>query len=70
LDDVINQIHKKYPGRKLFAIALSLGGNILANFLGSQGVNCKLSAAVVLNSPLLVFDENKRLKPAFFGIYN
>ncbi|KAF1353581.1 Alpha/Beta hydrolase protein [Delphinella strobiligena] len=41
----------KYPNRPLYAIGYSLGANILTNYLGEEGENCMLNAAVVVANP-------------------
>ncbi|KAL1311081.1 hypothetical protein AAFC00_001290 [Neodothiora populina] len=42
---------KKFPNRPLYAIGYSLGANILTNYLGEEGENCVVNAAVVVASP-------------------
>ena len=34
VEETIDYIHNKYPNRKLFAMALSLGGNVLVHLMG------------------------------------
>lgn len=50
--EVIDQISNKYPDRKLFALGISLGGNIVVNLMGIQKENCKLTAAVSFIAPI------------------
>lgn len=47
----IEWIHQKWPRRRLFGIGFSLGANILVNYLGEEGSNCILDAAVVVCNP-------------------
>jgi predicted alpha/beta-fold hydrolase len=70
IEETIDFILNKYKNRKLFAMALSLGGNVLVHMMGRQGSNCKLSAVVILQSPLMVYDADQRIKHSFFGLYN
>jgi predicted alpha/beta-fold hydrolase len=68
--EAIEYISKNFPERKLFAIGLSMGGNILANMLGYQESKTKISAAAIIMSPLKPVDSIKDLKENFFGLYN
>ncbi|KAJ5203983.1 AB-hydrolase YheT [Penicillium cinerascens] len=49
--EAVNWIRKTFPNRPLFGIGFSLGANILANYLGEEGDNCQLKAAVICASP-------------------
>jgi len=68
--DAIDFIDKKYPGRKLFALGASLGGNILGNILGYQGEKCKLTAGCVISAPILTPESASNLPPTLFGAYD
>ncbi|KAK8191120.1 Alpha/Beta hydrolase protein [Phyllosticta capitalensis] len=48
---VVNWLREKFPNRPLFGIGFSLGANILTNYLGEEGENCQLKAAVVCSNP-------------------
>ncbi|MCJ1483883.1 hypothetical protein MMC06_004051 [Schaereria dolodes] len=47
----VKWLKKSFPNRPLFAIGYSLGANILINYLGEEGSNCNLEAAVVISNP-------------------
>ncbi|KAI9660286.1 MAG: hypothetical protein M1829_006488 [Trizodia sp. TS-e1964] len=44
-------LHEKFPNRPLFGIGFSLGASILTNYVGEEGSNCLLNAAVVCSNP-------------------
>jgi|TARA_B110000967_G_scaffold208367_1_gene260312 predicted alpha/beta-fold hydrolase len=54
--NVVDELHTRWPSSKLFAVGWSLGANILTNFLGEEGGECKLHGAVAMCNP---FDLNK-----------
>ncbi|TVY20148.1 putative esterase [Lachnellula arida] len=47
----VKWLRKKFPNRPLFGIGFSLGANILTTYLGEEGSNCMLKAAVVCSNP-------------------
>ncbi|KAK7888145.1 hypothetical protein LTR67_009022 [Exophiala xenobiotica] len=49
--ETVKWLRKTYPNRPLFGIGFSLGANILTNYLGEEGSNCLLKAAVILSNP-------------------
>ena len=57
-----------YPERKVFALGVSLGANILTNMMGFRGDKCKLTAAVAFVPPIK-FDGH-RLKTQLGGSYD
>ncbi|KAI5820555.1 medium-chain fatty acid ethyl ester synthase/esterase 1 [Pyronema omphalodes] len=60
-------IRKKFPNRPLYAIGFSLGGNILTNYLGEEGENCQLKAAVVVSNPWQLELSCKALHRTWIG---
>jgi uncharacterized protein len=46
----VKWLRKKFPNRPLFGAGFSLGGNILLNYLGEEGENCEMQAAVVFSA--------------------
>ncbi|KAI3629886.1 hypothetical protein MIR68_011321 [Amoeboaphelidium protococcarum] len=56
---VVDHVHSQYPQAPLFATAYSLGANLLTKYLGEQGGDCKLTAAIAVANPFnwLVIDE-------------
>ena len=51
INSVIMDLINRYPGRKIAAIGISLGGNVLIKYLGKQGNNCPLTAAIAISVP-------------------
>ncbi|KAJ5806062.1 uncharacterized protein N7503_003664 [Penicillium pulvis] len=47
----VKWLRKTFPNRPLYAIGFSLGANILANYLGEEGEDCQIKAAVICASP-------------------
>ncbi|KIW17315.1 hypothetical protein PV08_04507 [Exophiala spinifera] len=47
----VKWLRKTFPNRPLFGIGFSLGANILTNYLGEEGSNCPLQAAVIISNP-------------------
>lgn len=51
LRHVVDLIKKTYPNRPIYAMGFSLGGDILANFVGQEGEKCKLNAVAIVGAP-------------------
>eukprot|EP01006_Ploeotia_vitrea_P030121 TRINITY_DN62585_c0_g1_i1.p1 TRINITY_DN62585_c0_g1~~TRINITY_DN62585_c0_g1_i1.p1 ORF type:complete len:435 (+),score=41.17 TRINITY_DN62585_c0_g1_i1:59-1363(+) len=51
LDLIVQYVHRNRPKSPLFAIGVSLGGNVLCKYLGETGKDSPLSAAVALACP-------------------
>lgn len=66
-EEVIDQIALKYPNRKLFALSVSLGSNLLVNLMGFQGKHCKLTAAAAFVPPIKF--DGVRLRTQLNGYY-
>ena len=49
---LLNTLHKRSPKESLIAVGFSLGANYLTKYLGEEGENCLLEAAVVIGGPL------------------
>lgn len=58
-----------YPNRPIAAVGFSLGGNMLAKYLGEQGDNSPLDAAVVISAPLQLAPCAQRMSQSFSRIY-
>lgn len=58
---------KMFPNRPLFGLGFSLGANILTNYVGEEGANCPLKAAVVVGNPFDLQVSNKFLQRNFMG---
>ncbi|CAJ2508005.1 Uu.00g091910.m01.CDS01 [Anthostomella pinea] len=64
---VVKWLRKTYPNRPLFGLGFSLGACILSNYLGEEGEDCQLKAAVVCANPWNLEVGNKVLKSTFIG---
>jgi len=51
LDFLARTLTEREPGSRLFAIGVSLGGNVLLKWLGEQGANAPVDAAVAISTP-------------------
>jgi predicted alpha/beta-fold hydrolase len=60
LDCVVTHVAAKYPESRIFAAGWSLGANILTRYLGEQGEQSPVEAAVAMCNPfdLTVSDDN------------
>lgn len=67
------ELINRYPGRKIAAIGVSFGGNMLIKYLGEQGNNCPLTGAISISISISVsFDLSicaKELETGFSRIY-
>ncbi|KAG8623781.1 hypothetical protein KVT40_008757 [Elsinoe batatas] len=59
---------KKWPNRRLFGIGYSLGANILTNYLGEEGSDCELEAAVIVSNPWKLEVSNIALQSTWIGL--
>ncbi|KAI7825055.1 Alpha/Beta hydrolase protein [Kickxella alabastrina] len=70
LEETIAHLSTLYPCALLAAVGYSLGGNILTKYLGEQGKNCKLSAAITICCPYDVTKLYAKLdEPSLFNKY-
>ncbi|KAK7730173.1 hypothetical protein SLS57_001835 [Botryosphaeria dothidea] len=53
----------------LFGIGFSLGANIMTNYLGEEGENCQLKAAVVCSNPWNLDVSSQALKNSWLGLH-
>ncbi|PCG98153.1 AB-hydrolase YheT, putative [Penicillium occitanis (nom. inval.)] len=64
---VVKWLRKTFPNRPLFGIGFSLGANILTNYLGEEGENCLLNAAVLCANPWNLDVANVALRSTWIG---
>ncbi|CAK7202336.1 hypothetical protein SEUCBS139899_005059 [Sporothrix eucalyptigena] len=64
---VVLWARKTFPNRPLFGLGFSLGANILTNYVGEEGADCPLKAAVVVGNPFDLQVSNKMLQRSFLG---
>ncbi|MCZ6802765.1 MAG: hydrolase [Proteobacteria bacterium] len=69
LDALIQTLRTRHPDRKIAAIGVSLGGNVLLKYLGEQGNDCKLTAAMAISVPFDLADGARALNKGFSKIY-
>ncbi|KAK4195803.1 Alpha/Beta hydrolase protein [Triangularia verruculosa] len=58
---------KTFPNRPLFGIGFSLGANIMTNYVGEEGANCPLKAAIAVSNPYDLEVSNKGLQRTWLG---
>jgi hypothetical protein len=58
---VISYVRERYPDSTLFAAGWSLGANILVNYLGEQGPDTPLEAAVSMCNPFDLTISNRHI---------
>lgn len=66
---VYQTLQRRYPETALAAVGFSLGGNVLLKWLGEQGKNAHLRAAVAVSVPLVLSECASRLDKGFSKIY-
>ncbi|SMR47573.1 unnamed protein product [Zymoseptoria tritici ST99CH_3D1] len=64
---IVKWARKTWPNRPLFGIGFSLGANILTNYVGEEGEDCLLSAAVVVSNPWKLEVSNVALQRGYIG---
>ncbi|KAK4032731.1 Alpha/Beta hydrolase protein [Parachaetomium inaequale] len=64
---VINWARQTFPNRPLFGLGFSLGANILTNYVGEEGANCPLKAAISVGNPFDLEVANKALQRTMLG---
>lgn len=69
LTEVIAHVHHLNPDQPLFAVGYSLGGNVLLKYLGEQGVDSPLHAAVAVSVPFRLDQCADRLQVGFSRVY-
>ncbi|KAF1990075.1 hydrolase, alpha/beta fold family [Aulographum hederae CBS 113979] len=64
----VKWLREKFPNRPLFGIGFSLGANILTNYVGEEGSNCVLKAAVVCSNPWNLEAGSLALQRSWIGL--
>ncbi|WP_288129117.1 hydrolase [Microbulbifer sp.] len=60
---------EKFPETPLIAVGYSLGGNVLLKWLGEDGDDSPLSAAVSVSAPLDLHASSRRMNQGFSRVY-
>ncbi|KAL2262473.1 hypothetical protein VTK26DRAFT_1204 [Humicola hyalothermophila] len=63
----VNWAKQTFPNRPLFGLGFSLGANILTNYVGEEGSNCPLKAAIAVGNPFDLEVANKGLQRTLLG---
>ncbi|KAF9884339.1 hypothetical protein FE257_001852 [Aspergillus nanangensis] len=69
LRQAVKWLRQMFPNRPLFGIGFSLGANILTNYLGEEGDDCLLTAAVIVASPWNLEVSSVALQNSFIGLH-
>jgi len=65
----INHLKQQYPNRAMVAVGFSLGGNVLAKYLGEENTNCPLNAAAVVSAPYDLSSSSDVIRKSLGKIY-
>ncbi|CAM3605893.1 hydrolase [Parendozoicomonas haliclonae] len=66
---VIQSLKQRWPARQLMATGYSLGGNVLLKYLGEEGEDSQLSAAVAVSVPFELDQCSLRINEGFSKVY-
>lgn len=66
--EVVNDICLRLPDCPLFGLSFSLGANIMAKYIGEEGENCPLVAAVIVGNPYDMYKVIDHLDSQFFSL--
>lgn len=69
LAEVVTALRRRLPETPLAAAGFSLGGNVLLKYLGEQGPDCPLQAAVAVSVPYRLDQSADRLQQGFSRVY-
>lgn len=62
-------LRKQFPDTPFFAVGVSLGGNMLVNYLAEKGACSDLEAAQVISPPLNLASCSERIQQGFSRVY-
>lgn len=65
----IEQIHQHFPNNPKVAVGVSLGGNMLANYLSEYADNTLLQGAAIISAPFELSSCSDRVNQGFSRIY-
>ncbi len=66
--EFVQYLAKNYPDSPIYAVGFSLGGNVLAKYLGEQ-VNNPIAGGVVISAPLQLDECAKSIGEGFSKVY-
>jgi predicted alpha/beta-fold hydrolase len=64
---VVLALRQRYPDAPLLAAGFSLGANVLTRYLGEEGDQCPVCAAVVVSNPLDLAESTRHLESSWVG---
>ncbi|WGL17087.1 hydrolase [Microbulbifer bruguierae] len=64
-----SHLRDRYPNTPLMAVGYSLGGNVLLKWLGEDGADTPISAAVSVSAPLDLHASSRRMGQGFSKVY-
>ena len=67
---VLDTLARRFPGRPLYAVGFSLGGNVLLRLLGEQRYPVALAGAAAVSVPFDLGRCSRRLQTGFSRIYD
>ncbi len=67
--ELVSVLQQRFPSKKLYAIGISLGGNVLLKWLGELGKASPLDAAVAVSVPFELSKAAQRLEQGFSRFY-
>ena len=50
--ELVKYVHKKFPNNPKYSVGFSLGGNMLAKYLGEESSHSVLSGGIVISAPI------------------
>lgn len=65
--NTVKWLREVFPNRPLYGVGFSLGANILTNYIGEEGAECQLKAAVALSCPWSLDVSNLALQRRWLG---
>lgn len=68
VSEFIKYLKQRHPTNPLFSIGFSLGGNVLAKYLGERK-NTQLDGAIVISAPLNLSECSKTIGQGFAKVY-
>ncbi|UJF17122.1 hydrolase [Vibrio sp. SS-MA-C1-2] len=69
IQSTLKHLKCHYPNSRLIAVGYSLGGNVLAKYLGEHQQQSLIQKAVIVSAPLSLASCAKRLEKGFSTIY-
>lgn len=69
LDFIVRYLHKTREISSLYVLGFSLGGNIVAKWLGEVGSDAQVRGAVVLSPPFDLRGSAAKIEDSLFGAY-